>query len=78
MKTIFFLFAFTLLPIPVLAQAQPIQKTGYSCPLGYYISGSYCVPSAGNSSKWSIPKDGPSCPLGSYVSGNYCTKSYAR
>ena len=62
----------------LFAQAQPIQKVGYSCPLGYYVSGSYCVPSVGNRSKWSIPKEGRSCPLGSYVSGNYCAKSYGQ
>jgi hypothetical protein len=78
MKAILLFFTVTLLPGSALAQAQPIQKTGYSCPLDYYISGNYCIPSAGNRSKWSIPKEDRSCPLGSYVSGNYCTKSYAR
>ena len=53
---------------------QPLPKVG-SCPLGYYGSGSYCVPSGGGNTKGAIEKSGRSCPLGYYRSRNYCVKS---
>ncbi len=52
---------------------QPLPKVG-SCPLGYYSSGSYCVPSSGGNTKGAIEKSG-SCPLGFYSSSNYCVSS---
>ena len=52
---------------------QPLPKVG-SCPLGYYRSGSYCVPSGGGNTRGAIEKSG-SCPLGFYSSGNYCVSS---
>uniref|UniRef100_UPI0040492401 hypothetical protein n=1 Tax=Cyanobium sp. TaxID=2164130 RepID=UPI0040492401 len=52
---------------------QPLPKVG-SCPLGYYSSGSYCVPSGGRNSRGAIEKSG-SYPLGFYSSGNYCVSS---
>ncbi|NBO29769.1 MAG: hypothetical protein EBV10_11095 [Synechococcaceae bacterium WB6_1A_059] len=52
---------------------QPLPKVG-SCPLGYYSSGSYCVPSSGGNTRGAIEKNG-SCPLGFYSSGNYCVSS---
>ena len=64
-----------LLPSAGLAQqpVQPLPKVG-SCPLGYYSSGSYCVPSGSGNSRGAIEKSG-SCPLGFYSSGNYCVSS---
>jgi hypothetical protein len=38
------LFSIVLLASPVMACNQPIVKNG-SCPLGYYSSGGYCIPS---------------------------------
>ena len=52
---------------------QPLPKVG-RCPLGYYSSGSYCVPSSGGNTRGAIEKNG-SCPLGFYSSGNYCVSS---
>ena len=52
---------------------QPLPKVG-SCPLGYYSSGGYCVPSSGGNTRGAIEKSG-SCPLGFYSSGNYCVIS---
>ena len=52
---------------------QPLPKVG-SCPLGYYSSGSYCVPSSGGNTRGAIEKSG-GCPLGFYSSGNYCVSS---
>ena len=52
---------------------QPLPKVG-SCPLGYYSSGSYCVPSSGGNSRGAIEMSG-SCPLGFNSSGNYCVSS---
>jgi hypothetical protein len=43
MKLLAFL-SIVLLAAPVLACNQPIIKKG-TCPLGYYSSGGYCVPS---------------------------------
>ena len=52
---------------------RPLPRLG-SCPLGYYASGSYCLPSSG-SSRGAIEKSGNSCPLGFYSSANYCVSS---
>jgi hypothetical protein len=56
----------------LLAVSQPIPRLGM-CPLGYYSSGSYCIPSRG-SDKEAIDKLGRSCPLGWYSSGEYCVR----
>jgi hypothetical protein len=53
---------------------HPLPKVG-GCPLGYYASGSYCVPSTNGNTRGAIEKAGNSCPLGFYSSGNYCVKS---
>jgi len=60
----------------VLAQqpVQPLPKVG-GCPLGYYSSGGYCVPSSGGNTRGAIEKSGAGCPLGFYSSGNYCLSS---
>jgi hypothetical protein len=42
MKIVLLFFCF--LPIAAAACNQPIIKNG-SCPLGYYSSGGYCIPS---------------------------------
>ena len=44
------------------ALTQPLPKVGV-CPLGYYSSGSYCVPGRGTT-KEAIEKQGSFCPLG--------------
>jgi hypothetical protein len=62
--------ALTLAQQPV----RPLPKVG-GCPLGYYASGSYCVPSASGNTRGAIEKTGNSCPLGFYASGNYCVSS---
>jgi len=66
----------TLLAGSALAQqpVQPLPKVG-SCPLGYYSSGSYCVPSSSGNTRGAIEKSGNSCPLGFCSSGNYCLSS---
>ena len=53
---------------------RPLPKVG-GCPLGYYSSGSYCVPSSGGNTRGAIEKSGAGCPLGFYSSGNYCLSS---
>ena len=62
--------------LPVLTQqpVQPLPKVG-SCPLGYYSSGSYCVPSRSGNTRGALEKSGGSCPLGFYSSGSYCVSS---
>jgi hypothetical protein len=42
---------------------QPLPKVG-GCPLGYYSSGSYCVPSSGGNTRGAIEKVGGGCPFG--------------
>jgi hypothetical protein len=75
------LFSLLLSPLalaqgPTLAQqpVQPLPKVG-SCPLGYYSSGSYCVPSRSGNTRGALEKNGSSCPLGFYTSGSYCVSS---
>jgi hypothetical protein len=65
-----------LLPISALAQqpVEPLPKVG-GCPLGYYASGSYCVPSKSGNVRRGLEKTGGSCPLGFYSSGSYCVSS---
>ena len=53
---------------------RPLPKVGW-CPLGYYTSGNYCVPSSGGNVKGAIEKSDNSCPLGFYASGGYCLSS---
>ena len=53
---------------------RPLPKLG-GCPLGYYASGSYCVPSTSGNTRGAIEKTGSSCPLGFYASSNYCISS---
>lgn len=69
------LLALTVTATTAFAQqpVQPLPKVG-SCPLGYYSSGNYCVPSRSNSTRGAIEKSG-SCPLGFYSSGNYCVST---
>jgi hypothetical protein len=62
----------------IMAQAMPIPKAGGSCPLNFYSSGRYCVPSASNKTQWAIQKTSSSCPLNAYSSGRYCVKSYGQ
>ena len=77
-------FVLKTLPLLILAFApfqadaqqpvQPLPKVG-SCPLGYYSSGSYCVPSRSSNTRGALEKTGGSCPLGFYSSGSYCVSS---
>ena len=53
---------------------RPLPKVG-GCPLGYFASGSYCVPSSSGNTRGAIEKTGNSCPLGFYASGHYCLSS---
>ena len=52
----------------------PLPKVG-GCPVGYYSSGSYCVPSKSGNTRGALEKTGNSCPIGFYSSGNYCLSS---
>ena len=76
-----FVFGLVLAPLaltqsPALAQqpVQPLPRVG-SCPLGYYSSSSYCVPSRSGNTRGALEKNGSSCPLGFYTSGSYCVSS---
>ena len=53
---------------------RPLPKVG-GCPVGYYSSGDYCVPSKSGNSRGAIEKVGNGCPVGFYASGNYCLSS---
>lgn len=48
----------------------PVIKTG-TCPLGWYTSDNYCVPSS-KASPPAIQRLG-TCPLGWYRQGDYCS-----
>jgi len=55
----------------------PIVRVGDSCPLGYWSSGAYCVPSPGaveTRQALPDPSDGD-CPFGFYRSGRYCVRT---
>jgi hypothetical protein len=69
-------FALALGALSAAAQqpVQPLPKVG-SCPLGYYSSGSYCVPSRSGNTRGALEKSVGSCPLGFYSSGSYCVSS---
>ena len=53
---------------------QPLPKVG-GCPLGYYSSGGYCVPSSSCNTLGAIKKSSNGCPLCFYTSGHYCLSS---
>ena len=42
---------------------RPLPKVG-GCPLGYFSSGSYCVPSTSGNTRGAIEKSGAGCPRG--------------
>lgn len=71
-----FSLVFALAGGPALVQqpVRPLPRVG-ACPLGYYTSGSYCVPSTGRNTRGAIEKVGGSCPLGFTTSGAYCLSS---
>ncbi len=56
-----------LVPLASVAQqpVQPLPKVA-GCPLGYYASGSYCVPSKSSNTRGALQKTGGSCPIGFY------------
>ena len=57
----------------LLLLTTPVVKVG-TCPVGWYTSGSYCVPSRATPSTNSrdvIQKVG-TCPLGWYTQSSYC------
>lgn len=60
---------------PSALQAQqpvrPLARNG-PCPMGYYGSGDYCVPTSSSSTRGALEKNGSGCPMGFYSSGNYC------
>ena len=47
-----------------------LEKNG-ACPIGWYTSGSYCVP--GKNAPYAVHKTG-TCPSGWSTSGKYCIK----
>ena len=53
---------------------RPLPKFG-GCPIGYYSSGSYCIPAKSGNTRGALEKTGNSCPIGFYSSGNYCLSS---
>jgi hypothetical protein len=57
--------ALTVASASALAQhpVQPLPKVG-GCPLGYYSSGGYCVPSSSGNTRGAIEKTGSSLPAG--------------
>jgi len=63
-------------PIGALAQqpVRPLPRLG-SCPIGYFSSGSYCVPSRTGQVSGALEKVGGSCPIGFHSSSNYCISS---
>jgi hypothetical protein len=63
-----------LMAATLLVLQNPIQRVG-TCPLGWYSSGGYCVPTS-QQSKPAIQKY-DSCPLGWYSTGNYCAKTHS-
>lgn len=40
----FIFLSIALSSLPAVACNQPFPRAGRSCPLGYYVSGDYCVP----------------------------------
>ena len=61
-----------LIAATLLATQPPIQRVG-TCPVGWYSSGGYCVPTS-EYTKPAIQKY-ENCPLDWYSTGSYCTKT---
>jgi hypothetical protein len=68
--------AAAVMAVVTVAQARPVPllKTD-TCPLGYYSSGTYCVPTDRPGTRGAIQRSGSACPLGWYRSGGYCVSS---
>ncbi|WP_415410127.1 hypothetical protein ACLM45_00985 [Synechococcus sp. A10-1-5-9] len=63
--------------LPSAMAQQPVRllpKIG-SCPIGYYSSRDYCVPSKSGNVRGAIEQVGNGCPIGFYASGSYCLSS---
>ena len=67
------IIATVLLPTLALAQRSPQpRQPGQWCPVGWMVSGSYCVPGS-DKAPAAIPKKGW-CPAGWRESGIYCIR----
>ena len=53
--------------------AEPFVKSGSFCPVGYRVSGNYCVPNTSAPPVNIVRKN--DCPFGYHKQGNYCTKN---
>ena len=60
---------FALVLSTVVGLQSPVVKVG-TCPLGWYTSGSYCIPARATSPAI-IPKQ-QTCPLDWSTAGKYC------
>lgn len=77
--TCYWIFDLAVLSSVLLLTAwgYPIERIGESCPLGYYRSGDYCVPSGSAPRRYRSYPAGPEsqCFLGWFRVGGYCVKS---
>ena len=51
--------------------ATPVPRSGKFCPLGYYYTSAYCVPTKATKTQ-AFPRESDPCPLGSYIQADYC------
>ena len=51
--------------------ATPVPRSGKFCPLGYYYTSAYCVPTKTTKTQ-AFPRENNSCPIGSYTRATYC------
>jgi len=57
----------------VLLTANPVVRVGNTCPPGYMLSASYCIPRS-QQTRPAIERSGEDCPTGYFTTPNYCTK----
>lgn len=62
-----------MISLLIMAQlAQPLPRVG-TCPVGYYSSNGYCIPTP--TARNAIERADSVCPLGYYSAGSYCLKT---
>lgn len=64
-----------MLPLSfLLLTASPVVRVGNTCPPGYMLSTSYCIPRSPQT-RPSLKLEGDHCPRGYFITNVYCTKA---
>ena len=60
-----------LMAMAIAAESAPIPRKGQFCPIDYYRTGEYCIPSKSTTPS-AIRTINKTCPIGTYTQSDYC------